>query len=305
MMSGTRAGAVAAVRRESASRPLDLNERLNAEIRAAIAEIDPSPGPLRARVASAAEKIVRILIPRSDTSGRRGHEIEQRSYLISFSKVLPATAHDAQASVLAEFTRSLLETDFRRGMADDRARPFNYLVSCVANRAIELWRVERALERRHESAAGDAALAPDPATCALPDAGADHEELAERLAEVAQRVPAALQMLDHDELLLLVLSAVLHLPRERIGEVLGTTSNTVGQRLSRLRDRLHVLVHDGAARAPNPRRSRSAKASAGKRAASRRMRRVDPDRDDLGDSAGGDASSSGDEDSTRGRGKHD
>src|SRR6185295_2833745 len=138
MMSGTRAGAVAAVRRESASRPLDLNERLNAEIRAAIAEIDPSPGPLRARVASAAEKIVRILIPRSDTSGRRGHEIEQRSYLISFSRVLPATAHDAQASVLAEFTRSLLETDFRRGMADDRARPFNYLVSCVANRAIEL-----------------------------------------------------------------------------------------------------------------------------------------------------------------------
>lgn len=251
----------------------DLKERLNAEIRAEIAAIDRASGPLRARVARASETIIRMLLPRApeETSGRKSHEIEERSHLVNFSKALPATAHDAQASVLAEFTRNLLETDFRRDMTDDGARPFSYLVSCVRNRAIELWRVERSLERRHESAASDAALTPNLAVSSTQDGANEDEEVAEKLAEITQRVPAALQMLNRDELLLLLLSAVLRLQRDRIGEVLGTTPNTVGQRLLRLRDRLHVLVHDGVARAPDPRRARGGKASARKQAATRGM----------------------------------
>ncbi|TMQ03179.1 MAG: hypothetical protein E6J91_47975 [Deltaproteobacteria bacterium] len=253
----------------------DLKERLNAEIRAAIAAIDGAPGPLRARVARASEQVIRILMPRApDEPGhRRGnHDAEPRSHLVSFASAPAATVHDAQASVLAEFTRSLLETDFRRGMAEDGARPFGYLVRCVKNRAIELWRTERGLERRHDSAAGDAALAPDLTGIPGDYAAGETEEIAEKLAEIAQRVPLALEALDRDELLLLLLSAVLRLHRDRIGEVLGTTSNTVGQRLSRLRDRLHPLVHDGRARAPDPRRARGGKASARKRAAARRSR---------------------------------
>lgn len=263
----------------------DLKERLNVEIRAEIAAIDHAPGPLRARVAQAAEKLVRIIIPRSPESGRvrKTHEIEERSHLVNFSKAPPATVHDAQASVLAEFTRSLLETDFRRDMADDKARPFSYLVSCVRNRAIELWRVERAIERRHTNAAADAALVPDVAATSVDDTTSDEQDLAERLAEIAQRVPAALQMLDRDEMLLLLLSAVLRLHRERIGEVLGTTSNTAGQRLSRLRDRLHRLVHDGEVRAPDPGRARGGKASARKQAAKRGVRPVENDRVDMRD----------------------
>lgn len=250
----------------------DLKERLNLEIRAVIDAIDRAPGPLRCRVARASEQVIRILMPRApDDGGRRSRDVEARSHLVSFSGAPATTVHDAQAGVLAEFTRSLLETDFRRDMAGDAARPFSYLVRCVRNRAIELWRVERGIERRRDSVASDAALTFDLAALPGDDAPDDREEVAERLAEIAQRVPFALRALDRDELLLLVLSAVLRLHRDRIGEVLGTTSNTAGQRLLRLRDRLYTLVHDGRARAPDPRRVRGGKASARKRASGRAL----------------------------------
>jgi DNA-directed RNA polymerase specialized sigma24 family protein len=153
-------------------------------------------------------------------------------------------------------------------MAKDGARPFSYLVRCVRNRAIELWRLERGIRLRHERATGDAALAPEATVNPIDDALAESEELAVAIAELG-RLPIALKSLDREDLLLLFLSAVLGLHRDRIGDVLGTTANTAGQRLRRLRDRLYALLHDGRARAPDPGRARSGKASARKRAASR------------------------------------
>lgn len=244
--------------------------QLNAELRAEIAAIDRMQGPLRVRVAQASERIIRIIMPRSDDPrDRRARDLEPRSLLVFHAKAPPATAHDAQAGVLAEFSRSLLETDFRQEMAKDGAYPFSYLVRCVHNRAVELWRQERALDRRHDIAANDAAIAPE--LTVDDEVSGDREEMAAKLAEIAQRVPAALQMLERDELLLLLLSAVLRLQRDRIGEVIGTTSNTVGQKLLRLRDHLHALIH-GCPRRPDPSRVRGGRASAQKQAASRARR---------------------------------
>jgi hypothetical protein len=133
-----------------------------------------------------------------------------------------------------------------------------------------LWRTEVGIERRHENAANDAALAPGADANPIDDDANEKEEIAKKLAELGERVLLALQALDKDELLLLVLSTVLHLDRNRIGGILGTTANAVGARLRRLRDRLHVLVHEGRTRAPERGRSRSGKASAQKRAEARR-----------------------------------
>jgi DNA-directed RNA polymerase specialized sigma24 family protein len=249
---------------------------LNDAIRDEIAEIDCGVGPIRARVAQAAEKIVRILMPRASdeaTGRRRAIDHDERSWLVTYALMAGApvcTVHDAQAVVMAEFARSLLETDFRRERMDDAGRPFGYLVQCVRNRAVELWRTEMGIERRHENAANDAALATGVDMNAIDDDANEKEEIAEKLAELGERVPLALQALDKDELLLLVFSTVLRHDRNRIGGILGTTANAVGARLRRLRDRLHLLVREGRTRAPERGRSRSGKASAQKRAEARR-----------------------------------
>lgn len=245
-------------------------DKLNADIRAQVKAIDNAPGPIRARVERAATEIVRLIMPRDSGPAAHGRRrrTEVRSSLISYAQragAPPFGVYDAEAEVLAEFCRNLLETDFRHAMADDEAHPFNYLVKCVKNRAIELGRKERSFAQRHDRAANDGALDPGEASSPIDVLPLETEELAAPLAELG-RMPIALNELAKEELLLLLLSAVLQLDRDRIGGVLGVTGNATGARLRRLRNRLYGLLHDGRARTPEPGRSRSGKASARKRA---------------------------------------
>jgi DNA-directed RNA polymerase specialized sigma24 family protein len=245
-------------------------DRLNADIRAQIKDIDSASGPIRARVERAATEIVQLIMPRDRGPGTRGRRrrTEVRSSLVSNAQragAPPFGVYDAESEVLAEFCRNLLETDFRHTMADDAALPFNYLVKCVKNRAVELWRKEHSLAVRHDRVATDAALDPGEASSPLDELRPETEELAAPLAELGG-VPIALNELTKDELLLLLLSSVLQLDRDRIGGVLGLTGNATGARLRRLRNRLYGLLHDGRPRPPDRGRSIGGTASARKRA---------------------------------------
>jgi len=246
---------------------------LDGRIRAQIEAIDNAPGPLRTRVAHAAGQIVDLVMPRaSSAAGRRPgrRHAHGESVLIACSKRRGApgdTVEEAQYIALEDFTRHLLETDFRRRMAAPEARPFSYLVECVKNQAVELLRIDRTLQRRHERAASDAAVAPGP-IIAIDDDLIEREQLAEVLGDIAG-VPRALGELDRDELLLLLLGAVLQLERREISEIMGTTAQGVRQRLHRLLKRLFAQIKTGCSRPPDPGRSRGGKASVMSRAARR------------------------------------
>jgi RNA polymerase sigma factor (sigma-70 family) len=248
-------------------------QALDGRIRAQIAAIDNAPGPLRTRVAQAAGQIIDLVMPReSSAAGRRTgrRHVQGESVLSACSKrrgAPRATVEEAQCIVLGEFTRHLLETDFRRRMAAAEARPFSYLVECVKNQAVELLRIDHTLRRRHERAASDTAVAPGPTT-AIDDDLIEREQLAEAIGDIA-RVPRALGELDRDELLLLLLGAVLQLERREISEIMGTTTQAVRQRLHRLLKRLFAQIKTGCSRPPDPGRSRGGKASVMSRAARR------------------------------------
>jgi DNA-directed RNA polymerase specialized sigma24 family protein len=248
-------------------------QALDAAIRAQIEAIDNAPGPLRARVAQATRQIIGLVVPRAPSAAERraarGHDPVE-SLLITRSKrsgAPPSTLDEAQYIVLDEFAKHLLETDFRRRMAAPQARPFHYLVECVKNQAIELWRSDRARQLRHERAAHDTAVAPGP-TPAVDEDWIAREDLASAFDELA-RVPAALGELDRDDLLLLLLGAVLDVERREISEIMGTTAEAARQRLHRLRKQLFARITNGCARPPDPARSRGGKASVMSRAARR------------------------------------